>query len=110
RDTLAAWITKPDNAYFARAAVNRTWAYFFGAGLIDPVDEMAGGDHPAVCPEVLDGLAKAFAESKFDVKFLIRTIVSSRAYQLSSRAGADGGPEQAKLFARMAVRGLTPEQ
>jgi hypothetical protein len=110
RETLAAWMTKPDNAYFARATVNRTWGYFFGSGLIDPVDETVGADHPAVAPEVLDGLAKAFAESKFDMKFLIRTIVSSRAYQLSSRAGTDANPEQVKLFARMAVRGLTPEQ
>src|SRR5262249_46822837 len=38
RATLAEWMTSPDNPYFARAAVNRVWAYFFGMGLIDPVD------------------------------------------------------------------------
>ena len=109
REILGEWITKPDNPYFARAAVNRMWAYFFGTGLIDPVDEIAGGDHPATCPELLDALAKAFVESKFDLKFLVRAITSSRAYQLTSHGGA-GGQEDVKLFARMAVRGLTAEQ
>lgn len=108
RRTLAEWITKPDNPYFARAAVNRMWGYFFGAGLIDPVDEIAGGDHPATCPELLTDLSKAFAESKFDLKYLVRAITGSRAYQLTSRG--DAGQEDVKLFARMAVRGLTAEQ
>src|SRR5262249_5067697 len=109
RRILAEWITKPDNPYFARAAVNRMWSYFFGAGLIDPVDEIAGGDHPATCPELLNDLAKAFVESKFDLKFLVRAITGSRAYQLTSRGNA-GNQEDVKLFARMAVRGLTAEQ
>jgi hypothetical protein len=109
RRTLAEWITKPDNPYFARAAVNRLWAYFFGTGLIDPVDEIAGGEHPATCPELLDDLAKAFAASKFDLKFLVRAIAGSRAYQLTSR-GEAGNQAAVKLFARMAVRGLTAEQ
>ena len=42
RVTLADWVTAGDNPYFARAAVNRVWSYFFGTGLIDPVDEMVG--------------------------------------------------------------------
>ncbi|MFL5338756.1 MAG: DUF1553 domain-containing protein, partial [Gemmataceae bacterium] len=110
RQTLADWITRPDNAYFARATVNRLWAYFFGTGLIDPVDEMVGADIAATCPELLDDLATDFVQSGFDLKFLIQAIVSSRAYQLSSRGDAAGSQEDVKLFARMPLRGLTPEQ
>ena len=45
RVTLADWMTAPDNPYFARAAVNRLWAHFFGTGLVDPVDDL-GDDKP----------------------------------------------------------------
>jgi hypothetical protein len=109
RETLAAWITRPDNPYFARATVNRMWSYFLGTGLIDPVDEMAGGQNEPSHPELLEELAKAFAESNFDLKFLIRSIVLSKPYQLSSRA-TDGSAIDPKLFARMPLRGLTPAQ
>jgi hypothetical protein len=109
RETLAAWITRPDNPYFARASVNRMWAYFFGTGLMDPVDEMVGGEHTPSHPELLDELAKAFVESKFDLKFLIRAIVLSKPYQLSSRSD-DGSAIDPRLFARMPLRGLTPAQ
>src|SRR5579883_1181605 len=86
RATLAEWMTRKDNPYFARAAVNRLWGYFFGAGIIDPVDEMVGGEHTASHPELLDELARHFAEHNFDLKFLIRALTASRAYQLSSLA------------------------
>jgi hypothetical protein len=109
RQTLADWMTRPDNPYFARATVNRMWSYFFGTGLIDPVDEMAGGDHTASHPELLDELAKAFVDSKFDLKFLIKAIVSSQAYQLSSKAPGSSESD-IRLFARMPLRGLTAEQ
>ncbi len=50
RVTLADWMAAKDNPYFARAAVNRLWGYFFGTGIIDPVDEMVGGEHAPVIP------------------------------------------------------------
>src|SRR5262249_17262812 len=71
RATLADWITRADNPYFARATVNKVWAYFFGVGLIDPVDE-PGDDNPPSHPELLDELAREFAAHDFDLKFLIR--------------------------------------
>ena len=61
RGTLADWMTSPSNPYFARAAVNRIWAYFFGTGLVEPVDEMVGGDRQPSHPELLDLLAREFA-------------------------------------------------
>jgi hypothetical protein len=109
RETLADWVTSADNPYFARALTNRLWAYFFGTGLIDPVDEMVGADHPASHPELLDELAKRFADHKFDLKFLIRAITASKAYQLSS-ARTDASQDEPGRFARMPLRGLSAEQ
>ena len=109
RATLADWMTRADNPYFARAAANRLWAHFFGSGLIDPVDEIAGADHQAAQPEVLDELARALAEHRFDLKFLMRAIAATRAYQLTS-AATDRTQDEPGQFARMAVKGLSAEQ
>jgi hypothetical protein len=109
RATLADWITAAENPYFARAAVNRMWFYFFGTGLIDPVDEMVGTDITASHPELLNELAKDFAAHQFDLKYLIRGITFSKAYQLTS-AQTHKSQEDPRLFAKMALRGLTPEQ
>jgi hypothetical protein len=109
RATLADWMTSKDNPYFARAAVNRTWGYFFGTGIVDPVDEMVGGEHTPSHPELLDELARQFADHDFDLKFLIRAITSSRAYQLSS-VTTHKSQEDPQQFARMPLRGLSAEQ
>lgn len=110
RGVLADWMTAANNPYFARAAVNRLWAYFFGTGLVDPVDEMAGSDTRPSHPELLDLLAHEFAAHRFDVKFLIRSVTASRAYQLTSAAADSSAAPARELFARMPLRGLTPEQ
>jgi hypothetical protein len=109
RQTLAEWMTAPDNSYFAQAAVNRLWFHLFGTGLIDPVDEMIGADHTASFPEVLDELARSFAAHKFDLRFLLRAITASRVYQLTS-AGPHQTQDAPQLFARRALRGMSPEQ
>jgi hypothetical protein len=109
RDTLAEWMTRKDNPYFARAAVNRLWGHFFGNGIIDPVDEMVGGEHVASHPELLDDLARQFAGHNFDLKYLIRALTASRAYQLSSHA-THGSQDDPRHFARMPLRGLSAEQ
>jgi hypothetical protein len=109
RVTLAEWMTASDNPYFARAAVNRLWAYFLGTGLVEPVDDMAGGGNQPSHPELLADLARAFAANRHDLKFLIRAITASKAYQLTS-AGAAKKSDDPSLFARMPVRGLSPEQ
>jgi hypothetical protein len=108
RAVLADWIARADNPYFAKATVNKVWAYFFGVGLIDPVDEESD-ENPPSHPELLDLLAKEFAAHDFDLKFLIRAIVASRTYQLTSRA-TDPSQSNPRLFSRAQVRGLTPEQ
>jgi hypothetical protein len=109
RQALAGWITRGDNPYFARAAVNRLWQYFFGVGLIDPVDSFGIEDHPPSHPELLDELAQAFVAHQFDLKYLIRAVTGSRTYQRSGRQTHPGQAEP-RRFARAASRALTPEQ
>jgi WD40 repeat protein/mono/diheme cytochrome c family protein len=82
RDALAAWITSPDNQYFAKSYVNRLWGYFFGTGIIDPIDDIRAGN-PPTNPELLDYLTKEFIDSGFDVRHMHRLITNSRTYQLS---------------------------
>src|SRR5262249_43289487 len=109
RRVLADWMVAKDNPYFARAAVNRVWAYLFGTGLVEPLDEMVGTDVKASHPELLDELARGFIEHKYDLKWLMRAITSSRAYQRTSRR-TDPGQDDPRLFARMHLRGLSAEQ
>jgi hypothetical protein len=108
REVLAEWITAPNNPYFARAAVNRTWARFLGYGLIDPVDDLdASGDDGLI--ELLGEVAADFRDHAYDLKYLIRAILATRAYNLSSGV-APGDSPPPPYFARMPVRGLSPGQ
>ncbi len=109
RKVLAVWVSENGNRYFARAVVNRWWAYFFGVGIVEPVDELENDDNPASHPELLDELAQAFVQKGYDHKFLIRAITSSKTYQLSSAARSPAA-EEGRSFSRMALRGLSAEQ
>ncbi len=82
RDQLAAWMTHPDNPYFARSYVNRVWGYLMGVGLIEPIDDLRAGN-PPTNPELLDHLTESFVASGFDRRHLLRMICGSRTYQLS---------------------------
>jgi hypothetical protein len=108
RTTLAAWVTAPDNPFFARATVNRVWWMLFGVGLVDPVDDL-NEQNPPSHPELLDALARAFADSGFDLRLLFAAICRTEAYQRSS-AVAQPGQRDVRLFARFPVQGLSPEQ
>jgi hypothetical protein len=108
REVLADWVVSKDNPYFARAAVNRVWARFFGVGLVEPVDDM-GEENPPAHPELLAELARQFQVHDHDLKYLIRAITASKAYQLTSAVGrSEVAP--AHLFAAMPVRSLSPGQ
>jgi hypothetical protein len=109
RPVLAKWLTAKDNPYFARAMVNRLWYQFFGRGFVAPVDDIHDGN-PASHPELLQELAKQFADGGFDVKNMIRTIVSSEAYQRSSKLVPGNEDADLRLFSHAAVRPLTPEE
>jgi hypothetical protein len=108
RPILARWLTAADNPFFARAMVNRTWAHFFGRGLVNPVDDMHDGNPPSH-PELLASLSEQFKASGFNVRHLIRAICNSQAYQRTSRpAGAKEG--DAELLSHLPVRVLSPRQ
>jgi hypothetical protein len=101
REEFARLLTS--SPQFARATVNRFWAYFFGRGLVDPYDDFS---RPCVSEPLLDELATEFAKRRFNLRWLLRTIVTSRAYQRSSSGEKSGE----KLFARASIRPLSPEQ
>jgi hypothetical protein len=108
REVLAEWVTSPDNPYFAKAAVNRLWARFFGNGLIDPVDDIESEGDPALAG-LLDEIARDFRAHGYNMKYLIRTLMATRAYNLSS-AAEPSTRTATPLFSRMPVRGMSPDQ
>ena len=107
RRSLAAWMTSPDNPYFARTLVNRMWGHFLGRGIIHPIDD-ARSTNPPSNPELLDALARDFVASGFDVKHLIRVIANSRAYALSASPN-ETNREDVLAFARYYPRRLPAE-
>jgi hypothetical protein len=108
RHAFAAWLTRPDNPYFARVMANRLWAQMFGVGIVDPVDDWGEHNQPSH-PELLDDLGKALVAAGFDSRVVLRGIARSAAYQRSSTiigpAGISG-----RSFDHMNVKGLSAEQ
>ncbi len=83
RAVLAEWMTNPKNPYFAHAIVNRVWSSFMGRGIVDPVDDFRASNPPTNGP-LLDWLAEDFVQHGYDLKHLMRTIMRSQTYRLSS--------------------------
>lgn len=107
KEKLATWVTSPDNPYFARAAVNRVWAQFMGRGIVHPLDDFNSQNEPSH-PALLKSLTDGFVANKYDLKWLIREIANSDAYQLS---GAGASREALpKWFERARVRPLSAEE
>jgi hypothetical protein len=84
RAALADWMTRPQNPFFSKSLVNRYWKHFFGRGIVDPEDDMRE-TNPPTNPDLLDALAKNFADGGYDMKKLIRDICRSSTYQLDSQ-------------------------
>ena len=108
REQLAQWLTAKENPYFAKSIVNRYWSYFFGRGIIDPVDDIRASN-PASNPELLDALTKDFIEHNHDLKRLIRLICSSVTYQRSLDANVWNEDDTAN-FSHALPRRLAAEQ
>jgi hypothetical protein len=85
---LAEAVTAPDNPLTARVAVNRVWRYLFGYGIVRTVDNFGRLGDPPSHPELLDHLAAGFADDGYSIKRLVRRLVLSRAYRMSSQASA----------------------
>ncbi|VTS08790.1 DUF1553 domain-containing protein [Tuwongella immobilis] len=83
RLALADWMVDAKNPFFAKTVANRYWAHFLGRGIVDPLDDMRITNPPSN-PELLDALAADLVKNRYSLKSLIRTIVNSRTYQLSS--------------------------
>ena len=83
RQALADWMTDPKNPFFAKAVANRVWAAFFGKGIVDPVDDFRISN-PASNPALLEALGQEVIRQKFNLKELMRTILRSHLYQLST--------------------------
>ncbi len=103
---LADWL--PRSPMFARMQVNRVWFHLLGRGLVDPVDDFRASNPPSH-PELLDALAKDFAANGYDLRRLIRTIISSRTYQLAAAPNTTNADDELNLSHAM-VRRLTAEQ
>ena len=109
RREFADWIARPENPLTARVMVNRVWHWLFGAGLVRTTDNFGAMGEVPSHPELLDHLASRFIAQGWSVKKLVREIVLSRTYQLSSVA-ADGVPDpENRLFWRANRRRLDAE-
>lgn len=83
RRPLAEWMTSPQNSLFAKNIVNRTWGYLMGVALVQPMDDMRA-TNPASNPGLLDALAEDFVKNGYDLRKLMRSIMRSKTFQLSS--------------------------
>jgi hypothetical protein len=107
RQALADWLTARDNPFFARNVVNRYVAYLLGRGLVEPIDDMRATNPPSNV-ELMNALAEDFAKSGFNVKHLLRTIMTSRLYQLSSQPTAANAIDS-QLYSHYFVKRIPAE-
>jgi hypothetical protein len=108
RVAFVDWLTSKENPLFAKAMANRVWSYFFGLGIIDPVDDIRASNPPSNAA-LLDALTDEFVKSGFDTKKLIRTICTSRTYQLSFKKN-EWNKDDKVNFASAQPRRLSAEQ
>jgi hypothetical protein len=107
REQLAGWVTDPANQAFSRAIVNRIWALLVGRPLVEPVDDIPlTGPYPPG----IELLAKDFTDHDFDLRRLIRAIVQTQVFQLSSRAPDGVSSAQEQAWAAFPLTRLRPEQ
>jgi hypothetical protein len=107
RTALADWLTSRDNTYFARAIANRVWANFYGAGIVEKVDDLRI-TNPASNEKLLSAAANHLADQKFDLKALMRTILQSETYQRSSVALPENAADQ-RFYSRYYPKRLMAE-
>jgi hypothetical protein len=108
REKLAQWLVSKENPYFGKSLANRYWSYFLGRGIIDPVDDIRQSN-PPINGELLDALTKDFLDHNYDLKHLVRTIVSSHTYQRSIQTN-DYNRDDNVNFSHAAPRRLGAEQ
>ncbi|HCP14099.1 MAG TPA: hypothetical protein DIT89_17325, partial [Planctomycetaceae bacterium] len=108
RVVFADWLTSGSNPFFARSISNRIWGHVVGRGIVDPVDDFRDSNPPSN-PELLNYLADQLVQSNFSARHLIRTIMTSRVYQLSSKRNRFNADDET-YFSHATTRMLTAEQ
>lgn len=107
RQVLAKWLTDAKNPYFSRSIVNRVWANFMGLGLVEAVDDMRLTNPPSN-PALLAALADDLVHNGYDLKSLMRRILTSAAYQRAS-ATVPGNEGDERFYSRFYPRRLKAE-
>jgi hypothetical protein len=107
RQSLADWLVSTENRAFARNLANIVWSHFMGQGIVEPIDD-ARVSNPPSNPELLDALATRLVEFKYDIKPLIREILASRTYQLST-IRTDSNRWDERNFSHQKVRRMRAE-
>jgi hypothetical protein len=107
RVKLANWMTDPNNESFSGAMVNRIWKHYLGVGLVEPVDDIRASNPPSN-PELWQALNRDFVGHHFDLKHLMRMILNSRTYQLTS-ATRPGNETDARFYSHYYARRLPAE-
>lgn len=107
REALADWLTAPENPYFSRAIVNRVWANFLGVGIVEKVDDLRLTNPPSN-PDLMAALAAELVRQKYDLKSLMRLILTSETYQRSSETLAENADDE-RYYARFYPRRLKAE-
>jgi hypothetical protein len=105
---LADWVADPQNPYLAQAQVNRVWLHLLGRGLVDPNDDFRSSNPPSN-PELLEHLVQEFRRGGMRLKPLVRHILNSQTYQLSSSPNKSNSSEELHL-AQATVQPLEAEQ
>ncbi len=107
RELLADWMTAPESRLLARSVVNRYTAYLLGRGLVEPIDDMRETNPPSN-PKLLDALADDFVKNSWNVRLLMRTIMTSRLYQLDSQPTPTNAPDR-RFYSHYLVKRLGAE-
>ena len=121
REVFAAWLTSPDNPYFARAFVNRMWYWLMGRGLVEPADDLAvpapdgvwsifqAAPSPVRTTPELDALAELFKKHKYRIRPLVRIICNSPAFTASWETNDAEQLRAAERFAVYPIHRMEPE-
>jgi hypothetical protein len=107
-DLLGEWIASKENPFFAKAQINRIWYHLMGRGLVDPNDDLRVSN-PACNEELLAYLAKDFVDHDFNLRYMIKKMMTSRTYQLSSETNSTNREDESH-FSHSLIQPLEAEQ
>jgi hypothetical protein len=107
REAFVNWLVSPENPFFARSLVNRVWKNFMGRGLVEAVDDIRDANPPSNAA-LFEAVTRDFVAHRFDVRHLVRTIMLSTTYQLTSMA-TGGNAADMKYHSHYIARRLPAE-